>query len=205
MANTTWSPTDKESGTVLSGANLIATASAGGFGWVRAAHSLASGKYYWEVVATTFNNGASSIGVATPSAVLSSGLTVSGTTAVTQLNGVITVSGSNSGSNFGTISAGTRICIALDLDGHLIWYRLGAAGNWNNSGTANPASASGGISVPLVAPASPAAFLRAANETYTANFGDSAFTGAVPSGFYVGFPTAAVILGGTQARAMILA
>jgi hypothetical protein len=204
MANTTWSPTDKEAGVTLSGSNLIATAGAGGFGWVRAAHSLTTGRYYWEITVTTFTNVASSVGVATPSAVLSSGLTVSGTTAVTQA-GNVTVSGSNAGVAFGSIASGTRICIAFDLTGKLIWYRLDAAGNWNASGAANPVTGVGGVSVPLITTASPAAWLRPAAQTYTANFGDTAFIGAVPAGFTSGFPTVAPVVSSLDTRAMVLA
>ena len=45
-----------------------------------------------------------------------------------------------------TWAAGNRLSIAVDLDNLLIWFRT-TTGNWNNSGTANPATGVGGISL----------------------------------------------------------
>lgn len=46
-------------------------------------------------------------------------------------------------------SSGDTLCIALDLDNLLIWFRVNG-GNWNNSGTADPATSTGGLFVPML-------------------------------------------------------
>ena len=87
---------------------------------------------------------------------------------------------------------GDVIGIALDVGAQLAWFRVAPSGNWNGSGTANPATGTGGLSLasitnvddcPLVG------FFPGIGESATANFGDSAFSGAVPSGFTTGWPT----------------
>lgn len=45
-----------------------------------------------------------------------------------------------------TYSAGDDLCFAVDLDNHQIWFRTNA-GNWNNSGAADPTTNAGGISL----------------------------------------------------------
>ena len=74
----------------------------------------------------------------------------------------------------------------------MIWFRLGAAGNWNTSGTANPATGVGGLDL---APTGfgtafdvyPFVYLNTSGNAITANFGGTAFTGTVPSGFTSGW------------------
>lgn len=43
-------------------------------------------------------------------------------------------------------SMGTVVGVAIDLGAKLVWYRSTANSNWNNSGTANPATGTGGLS-----------------------------------------------------------
>src|SRR4029077_824676 len=108
-------------------------------------------------------------------------------------NGAIWVNNANTGSAIGVISSGNVIGVALDMTGLLIWFRIAPSGNWNGSGTANPATGVGGISISACfgAQAAYAAFASTGSagngNAVTANFGDSAFTGAVPAGFASGF------------------
>jgi hypothetical protein len=62
-----------------------------------------------------------------------------------------------------------------------IWYRKNG-GNWNNNSSANPSTNTGGIAHGLSGSLYPGASGRAGSQI-TANFGASAFTYAVPSGF----------------------
>ena len=104
--------------------------------------------------------------------------------------GTIYVDGVSTGVNIGTIADGTLVGIAADLTARLIWFRLGAAGNWNASASNNPATGVGGIvcnTSGVGIPTHPAYFGAAGSNVATANFGDSAFVGAVPSGFTSGF------------------
>ena len=104
--------------------------------------------------------------------------------------GTVYVDSVSMGTNLlGTISNGTVVCFAFDVDARLIWMRSGAAGNWNGSASANPATGVGGFLTGLGRgiPAYPAFFGAASAEAVTANFGDTAFAGTVPSGFTSGF------------------
>ena len=80
------------------------------------------------------------------------------------------------------------LCVAVDLDAHLIWFRTNA-GNWNNSGSANPATGIGGIDLNkakqhAVAPLMwyPGASTNTSAATGTINLVGS-FAQSVPSGF----------------------
>jgi hypothetical protein len=86
------------------------------------------------------------------------------------------------------------ICVALDATAKLIWFRLGAAGNWNNLAGRDPATGAGGVSIPNLGGSVPAypAVLFGGADTITANFGATGFTGVVPSGFTSGFGTTAI-------------
>lgn len=191
IPNTTWNPSDKTASGSLSGGNLTFTS--GTNSSVRTVGKQASGKYYFEYTMTTWTVSTTGVGVANANFVLSSG-DVSGvnTAGITRagnfwVNGVSQVA-------FGTRASGNIICIALDLDNKLIWCRIGAAGNWNNSAPANPATATGGFSIQVLNPDGRllpiygAVGSPSAADVITANFGASAFTGAVPSGFTAGFP-----------------
>jgi hypothetical protein len=87
------------------------------------------------------------------------------------------------------------VCIALDAGARLIWFRVGAAGNWNGSAVNNPATGVGGVAITNLGVGIqiyPSVCFGVIGDQITANFGDSAFTGAVPAGFTSGF-TAGVV------------
>jgi hypothetical protein len=197
--STTLNPGDKEPHISLSGGNLTATGTAGWTGSVRAVDGQSSGKYYWEC---TLNGAAvqSGVGVsinALPIATVFGG-TGTGQAGLAQ-SGVVFVDGSSFGLtiggvggstlSFGTIPSGTVICAAIDVPNKLMWWRLGAAGNWNNNSSRNPATGAGGVSIPNIPTAYPSISFGGA-DTVIANFGASTFIGAVPSGFTAGWGTA---------------
>src|SRR4051812_35981435 len=151
MANTTWSATDKAAGVILSGGNLTATNVGGAAGAVRSVHAILTGKYYWEYLWTTTSGAVT--GIANGTADIAGGgvvTTVVGASVVNQ-NGIIGVNSSTQLATLGTISAGSTICLAVDMDAKLIWYRNGAAGNWNGSASNNPATGVGGLSIAAIA------------------------------------------------------
>ena len=195
MANTVWSGTDKGSACTLSGGNLTATMGSGG-SWVRAVDRQVGGLFYFEATLTVVSG--VTIGVAAPTADLSPGMSSGGavgTCAVQTSGGAVYVSGTTVGVTFGAITAGTVLCIAVDATNRRIWFRLGAAGNWNNNVANNPATGVGGVSIfPLGVgiPLYPA-LVGGNTAAVTANFGDTAFTGAVPSGFTSGFTAGASV------------
>lgn len=200
MANTTWNPADL-SNITLTGSNLVATGNATPCG-VRGKDAQTSGKYYWEYTYTTIQTNSLATGIALSTANL--GTPTTGTALVTRATGGITINNASTGSALGAIAVGTAVGVAVDFTGQLIWFRAGASGQWNGSGTANPATGAGGLSISSIATGSLYPLMSGANiDKITANFGDSAFTGAVPSGFAAGWPgTAAAV---AQARVMVLA
>jgi hypothetical protein len=189
MANTTWSTTDKFAGITLSGGNLTAAAPSGSTNGVRSVDRLVTGKYYWEIIATTFAGSFSGFGIARQAVALNTSYAALGLAGVAQAGGAITVDGGTNLASLGTITSGSLVCFAVDLTNQLLWIRLGAAGNWNNSGAANPATGIGGFAISGYGQGIPvyAHFVSTSTTQITANFGDTAFTGAVPSGFTSGF------------------
>ena len=89
------------------------------------------------------------------------------------------------------MSSGCVVCVAVNLTSNLIWVRINN-GNWNASGSANPATSTGGASIAnrgttAVSP------MVGSTGTFAANFGASSFTYSVPAGFTAGWATSAVV------------
>jgi hypothetical protein len=190
MANTTWSTTDKSANITLSGLNLVATSTSTAVGGVRAADKQIIGKFYWEYTTTTWGAGNDAIGFATASTVLN---TASGAWFVVN-TGTIYNQSVSTGIGIGSVTSGSVVCVALDLTNGLFFFRLGAAGNWNGSAANNPATGVGGLPIATgsAIPVYPYASIgTTSGHAVTANFGDSAFTGTVPSGFTSGFTSGA--------------
>ena len=184
VAFATWNPADL-SGVTLSGSNLIATSTAGVSG-IRGNSSRSSGKSYWEYTYTTINTNGLAVGVGTSSFNLTGGTTTNAAVVI-RLNGPIQINNSASGSQIGTINPGNVIGVAVDFTAHLIWFRIAPSGNWNGSGTANPATGVGGLNISALSGALFPLFTGGSGDVCTANFGASAFNGSVPSGFNSGF------------------
>jgi hypothetical protein len=106
-------------------------------------------------------------------------------------SGGIFAGGVNTGIGLGGRSVNDVIGYAVDLDNRRIWIRPNPGSNWNNSGTANPATNVGGITIPAGTMVPFCTFGGAsgtAGSSFKANFGASAFAGAVPAGFTAGWP-----------------
>jgi len=212
MAATTWNPADKGASIVLSNGNLTAAWPGGAGAWVRAAFGATTGKYYWEINADAWTNTNTSAGIALSTNNLVNGIAAAGAGVGTSglgFGGVVYVDGASAGISFGTITSGHLMCYALDCDAGRVWFKNSAAGNWNNSGTANPATGTGGVTLTQFGAGKalyPAFGPWGTNDKMTANFGQNAFTGVVPSGFTQGFGTGLPIAGGgVTSRVMILA
>lgn len=80
-----------------------------------------------------------------------------------------------------------RIDVALDLDNSSVWFRQNG-GNWNNNGSADPASNTSGVSFADLAGAwEPVWVSNTANDECAFNFGQTSFVGSAPSGFTNGW------------------
>lgn len=110
-------------------------------------------------------------------------------------SGTVSINGTTIGTAASNSTDGAQVEVAFDRVNNRIWFKVNG-GNWNNSGSADPATNTGGFDTSTfqVAPASgslatPAlAFLRiacAASSTPDSNLGESVsfLTGTVPSGF----------------------
>jgi hypothetical protein len=190
---TAWNPADQSANIILSNSNLTATISTGATdNAVRSTKSHAtSGKYYAEFTA---NFGAApgadtGVGIATSTAVLTSVGATSTNALLCYVSGNIYFNGSFTFTNVGGGITSGVICMAIDLDNKTSWFRLNN-GPWNNPNAgANPATNTGGNSISAVFSGSTAAYaIFTANynanvPAITANFGATAFSFAVPSGF----------------------
>ncbi len=195
MANTTLNPGDTANIT-LSGGNLIGTATGVNVnGLSRAIDGKTTGKWYFEV----------GLDSGTPNYVTGAGIGTASATAPGLFNGVLGIDGAvlaryGNGTQEGVDGVNkfqnalaptpTLICIAVDLDNHLFWARPTATWSWNNSASNDPATGVGGYDISgLVGALYPliGVYTTGVIPVWTCNFGDSAFSGAVPAGFTAGW------------------
>jgi len=186
---TTWNPADKgTTNTILSNGNLTYGAGASNTtnDGCRGTNGLSTGKLYFELTAAG-STATVMLGVGTLSSLFNSILSGSGGAfAVYTTNSHIWNNNVDTTISIGTPIAGDVYCYAIDLVNMRGWIRKNG-GNWNNSGTANPATNTGGQDIswlgtgvnvfPLVASNANA------NPIVTANFGATAFAQTIPSGF----------------------
>lgn len=180
----------------LSGGNLIVTA-AGGTATNQGAHVIAAsgksaGKIYLELALSAVGGGTNvGFGIGTPSSTYTA-MGNNATTGVMVFNsGNVYANGGNAGVSFGLlVGTGGTFGVAVDLDNRKLWFRLGAAGNWNTNVANSPVTNVGGIAIPAgtMVPFCTFGSTAGSNSTFTtANFGASAFIGALPSGFTSGW------------------
>lgn len=186
---TTWNPSDKAASIVLSNGNLTAAATGGSEQQlVRSTASHSTGKVYFECQAVNTSDNAivgfadsSEITLQSPGGgphsagwVSSIGIVVNSTTLVS-----------------GTYPVNSIIGVAIDIPNKLFWMRIAPVGLWNLSGTADPATGVGGLSIPsLTGNVFIASGGRNSGAT-TINAGDNgAFSGAIPVGFSAFTPPA---------------
>ena len=200
---TTWAPWDGFEGTasalpmMLDPSRLVATipSDIANLRGIRAADGRSSGKYYWEVTANVLTNaGAPSwgyVGIRAAGSVLLHDTMLA---AISWYTGVphhntIWVGTTFTDVVIGTVADGQKFGIAVDFDAKLFWARSDN-GQWNGSGTANPATGTGGISFATLNPGPyyPSFDGDQPGQKVTANFGQSAFNFLVPAGFTAGFP-----------------
>lgn len=194
---TTWD-TATLAGVNLSGDKLTATStgttSTNQGARIADAAGKSTGKYYFEFLWQAFLGGASvGVGVGTT---VSTYANIGGTgTTGAHIFAATGQAWSNSAiiGNIGSAYTTGQIgAAAVDLDNRKIWFRKSTPlGNWNNNVANNPASNVGGwvipagVMVPFVTFGGSAGV---ASNVVAANFGASAFAGAVPAGFTSGWP-----------------
>jgi hypothetical protein len=182
---------------VLSGGNLIATntgtTSADQGARVASGSGKTSGKFYYEVTFTLYaggNNNGTGIGTTASTYADMGNLAITGN--VVYRTGLLYANGATTGLVLGAIADGDIVGIAVDLDNRKSWFRIAPSGDWNAQaiGLQNPATNTGGIVIPAGTMVPFVVFggvLGTSGNVVTANFGASAFSGTVPSGFTSGW------------------
>jgi len=182
-----WNSSDKTAIT-LSNSNFTATST--GTGGVRSTTSRKpsdGGKYYFEftnILMTSSNDG---IGFANASWVLTASSNSFDICSHVTFGAVRDGSGGSISYADGDPS-GHTLSVALDFDNGHMWWRIDG-NNWNNSGTANPATNTGGNVAAMIAHSSTtplflAAALVVSGDHVTMNGGSNgAFAQSIPSGF----------------------
>jgi hypothetical protein len=191
-AGVTWDPATVLE-TTLSNGNLTAThATANANTGARATVTKTGGKYYFEITRTS-GIASTCLGLVTAAGTYGNVLAGTNCTIAFSSSGNISSNNAASGKNIGAIAAGNVVGVAVDLTARKAWFRKGAAGNWNGLviGSENPDTGLGGVVMAPTVGFMPVVGFgpgTAGADVYTANFGASAFIGAVPSGFTSGWP-----------------
>lgn len=168
---------------------------------VRGTISQSTGKKYLEVIQGNVNNNGQSTGFCNSSATTANyvGSDSNSFGFQSNLGAALGISGTWPTANH----MGEVIQLAIDLDAKLVWARTDRNSNWNNSGTADPASGTGGKAYTTTGALFPAVSLFGASGSGTnwavLNAGAFTFSGTVPTGFSAwdsGAPTGTGI-GGT--------
>jgi hypothetical protein len=179
---TVWNPSDKNSGTHLTGGNLTATVPAGGDSGVRGTTSHSSGKWYLEYPVCVINGIRDTRGFAAATQSLS-------TSSRTAAFGVDDAgSSSPSGYTAGSVS-GHNLQFAIDISAGLYWFRYDGGTWFGSTGSADPVAGTNGIDYTSEVAAGVAIFPWCVQMMWTfagsttMNPGSSAFANTAPSGF----------------------
>ncbi|WBL75577.1 hypothetical protein I3J27_21325 [Bradyrhizobium xenonodulans] len=183
------------SNATLSNGNLTATHSNTSVGGARSTAYKNSGKYYFEITIGASHGSLDCMVVAVSSYTYTNMTNINSGNEIGYYPnssvgsaGPIFANGGWTTKAIGAGAAGDVIGVAIDIDNLKSWWRRNG-GNWNNDGSADPATNANGASIPAAASYAPAvAFMGSSGDNFTANFGASAFVGTVPSGFTSGWP-----------------
>jgi len=174
----------------LSNGNLTAThANNSSTAGARSTAIKASGKYYFEVTVGQHNASSSSrdcCGILLSTSSNYNDMLSTGTNCSLAMywSGAVFSNNVNSGKSLGAIVTGDVVGCAIDLDNRKAWFRKNG-GNWNGLaiGSENPATNTGGAVIAAGSYSPAVAFNWVTGDSQTANFGQSAFAAAAPSGF----------------------
>lgn len=184
----TFDPSNKGTGVTLSGSNLVATFANAASNSVRATQSIGSKKVYYELTFTTSATNLPAVGFENASGTLN-GTIYSDTNGLAAYGGdghIYSNTGNDQGAYIGSAFGVCRIDVAIIGSSNHYFMRKDN-GAWAASGDpvadTNPGTSTGfptGVIFPAV---------QGNGIICTANFGASAFAGAVPSGFQYGIYT----------------
>jgi hypothetical protein len=178
---------DKTANVVLSNGNLTVGASSSSDGGARAYTGYNGGqKLHLEITVASINGSDSGVGISKLGAAPTSMGTSASGGAILFKSGALWVNGSNvlNGAT-PALTAGVVVVFEVDLLRYRLWVKRSSDANWNNSGTANPATNTGGVDISALAPGllCITALTASASETCTLNAGATGFAVSPSSGF----------------------
>lgn len=190
---TTWDPSNIGAGLTLSNGNLtVAYSSEGSI--ARSTTSHTTGKYYVEITATGVSGSAfGAVGILNGSQTLSNDYLgdAPGNSAGLQAGGIKYFNNANWPQPYnGGFAQGNVVQVAVDVGNQLLWIAING-GTYNPNGTGspgNPGSGTGGTNFATTSPALSTPWFigvspNNAGDSFTANFGATAFSYTAPSGF----------------------
>jgi hypothetical protein len=184
VVTTTLDPTIGTPSTTFSNGNLTVTGTAGsGANTAKSIASHTAGKYYCEFTCGTITN--TGVGLTTLARTVNDYMGNNGCPAVANWSGGWT-GGTGGTSTAQVLVTGHQYAMAIDLDNNSYWMKdLTLGGNWNNNVGANPATNALGYTHNLLAAATVLVGVNpgATGDSVTFNFGATAYTGVVPSGY----------------------
>jgi hypothetical protein len=171
----------------LSNSNLTATAAVNSVNYsARTVGAILSGKLYFEVTCVSAGT-AVYVGIGNVLASNASAQYVGISTnsyGYYSSNGVYT--GAANQSAIGSYTTGDVICVAVDIANKKVWFRKNG-GNWDNNGTHNPATNTGGFDLTTLLAANGSIFPMVttfvSTDSLTINLGGTSFAQSAPSGF----------------------
>lgn len=181
MTATTFDTGLRKVNQTLSGGNLTATSTgAGGVATSR----LIQGNTYMEFTCTTLA-GTPEVGFWTSNGPQSTALSNGAYAIAYRASGAVIVNNTTV-TTIATWAQGNRIDVAINPTFHLIWFRV-AGGNWNNSGTADPATNTGGIdysaNITIMSTIAPGVYASITGTVWTAALSAASFAGTPPGGY----------------------
>ncbi len=189
-----WNSIDKTSSMDITGNGLIATPHASAEEQVRCTTSHSVGRFYAELTVTVKAGGAETFGFGLASASHSFsdylGQTESPLMSVGYFDdgAVLYNSAQLLATNVNTAFVATNtIGLAVDLVNYKLYVKnITTASNWNNNGSADPATGIGGLDISTLgkAPFFLAVDIEHSGDSGTLNAGSSAFVGSLPAGGY---------------------
>ncbi len=180
----TFDPASTGPNIALSNGNLTGTGTANAANVAKATSGSLAGLFYCSFTATTAAGGITGVGIANAFAFINSALGVDTNSLSYRPSGLVIVN-SATVATIASYASGAVIDMAVDFTNAKIYFRPNG-GNWNNSGAANPATNTGGISISALAAGVayyPSIGLNATSDAITANFGATSYAHAAPSGF----------------------
>ena len=181
---TTWNPSDKSAGVVLTNNNLTATMSSSGLEALRAIAGMSSGKWYWELTFTGSSSVNCLVGIGKASAAFGAGGPGSDANGWGYYSNDGSKYNNNNASAYGSgYGLLDTIGIAFDADNGRLFFRKN--GSWVNTGdpVAGTNAAFTGLTSGPYYPMVGDGTLGVVTVVFIANFGASIFSSAAPTSY----------------------